>query len=239
MMGEISNITFCMAKPNLLPADPKEFRKANQIIAPRVARGGTLSLLGRKVFNVLLYHTQRLGEPGIGAPAGDPVYQTLYWLPLAELSRDAAFNSEDTQLLKETLVKLQDIKITTDDDARGFSSDVLVASVKIVPGRRGTRTMVGWGLHAATEAILKNPEFYTRLSIYYLTSLRTTAGIALYENAKRYATNPSQLSRREAWEWWHDVLTGLPMGREARVQIFQKRRAEAGHGGGQYNRHPG
>jgi len=206
----------------VVPADIKEFKKANDIIAPRVSRGGTLSLLGRKVINVLLYHTQRLGAPGVGAPQGDPVFQTLYWLPLAELSRDAAYDSEDTALLKNTLVKLQDIKIIT-DNAAGFSSDVLIASVKLVPGQRGNRTMVGWGLHPASEAILRNPELYTRLSIYYLTSLHTTGGVALYETCKRYVTNPSHLSRREKWEWWHDVLTGLPVTHEKPEYKYFKR----------------
>ena len=70
----------------LISANHQEFRKANEIIAPRVARGGTLSLLGRKVFNVLLYHTQRLGVPEFGAPEGDFVYRTLYWLPLSDLA---------------------------------------------------------------------------------------------------------------------------------------------------------
>ena len=223
-MNTIGSPTMATKKTDIVmvSADHQEFRKANEIIAPRVARGGTLSLLGRKVFNVLLYHTQRLGVPGLGAPEGDLVYNTLYWLPLSDLARDSAFNSEDTGLLKETLLKLQDIKIIT-DDAKGFSSDVLVASVKIVPGKRGQKTMLGWGLHPATEAILRSPEFYTRLSIYYLTSLRTTAGIALYENSKRYATNPSKLTRREAWEWWHDVLTGQPVGNEKPEYKYFKR----------------
>ena len=207
---------------NIIPVNLKEFRKANEIVAPRVSRGGILSLLGRKVFNVLLYHTQRLGVPGENAPDGDNSYKTLFWLPLSDLAKDAAFNSEDTALLKETLLKLQDIKIIT-DDAKGFSSDVLVASVKIVPGKHGKKTMLGWGLHPATEAILRNPDFYTRLSIYYLTSLRTTAGIALYENSKRYITNPSRLTRREAWEWWHDVLTGQPVGGEKPEYKYFKR----------------
>ena len=155
-----------MAKrQNLVPTTEQEFRKANEIISPRVARGGTLSLLGRKVINVLLYHTQRQGVPGVGAPEGDPVFKTLYWLPLAELSRDSSFNSEDTALLKDTLLKLQDIKIITDDSS-GFSSDVLIASVKILPSKRGGRTMIGWGLHPATEAILRSPEFYTKLSFH-------------------------------------------------------------------------
>lgn len=198
-------------KPNSsVSTEIRQFKKSNEIISPRVARGGTLSLLGRKIFNVLLYHMQVQGQPGVGAPSDDPLYSSLYWLPLNVVAKDAAFNSEDTGLLKETLLKLQDIKIITDNN-EGFSSDVLVASVKIIPGKAGRKTMLGWGMHATTEFILRNPEFYTRLSLYYLTRLRTTSGIALYENCKRYASNPSKLTRREKWEWWYDVLSGNPI----------------------------
>jgi hypothetical protein len=206
------------------PVTPhQEFRKANEIISPRVKRGGTLTLLSRKVLNVLLYHTQRLGQPGQDAPEGDPIYGEFFWLPLQELAADAAYNSEDAVVLREALQRLQDIKIEADDKNKGFSSDVLMPSIRIVPTRRGKPTMVGWKLDAATERILRLPEFYTRLSIYYLTSLRSTASIALYENAKRYSTNPSGLTTREPWPWWHDVLTGLPMSNEKPEYKYFKR----------------
>jgi len=208
-----------MATKKTLPATQdaeqaqREFRKANEVIAPRVTRGGTLSLLARKIFNVLLYHTQRLGVPGINAPSDDPAYLEFYWLPLGELAKDTAYNSEDSKVLKDALVKLQDIKIIL-DDAKGFASDVLIPKIRVIPDRRGKPTMVGWTIDSTTEKTLLRPEFYTRLSIYYLTSLQTTAGISLYENAKRYATNPSKLTARETWEWWHDVLTGVPITHE-------------------------
>ena len=201
----------------------REFRKANEIIAPRVTRGGTLSLLSRKIFNVILYHTQRLGVPGANAPSGDPAYLNFYWLPLSELARDTAFNSDDTKVLKESLVKLQDIKVVI-DDAKGFASDVLIPKIRVIPDRRGKATMVGWTIDVTTEKTLLRPEFYTRLSIYYLTSLRTTAGISLYENAKRYDTNPSKVTGKgKTWEWWHDVLTGLPMTNEKPEYKYFKR----------------
>jgi len=200
----------------------REFRKANEIIAPRVTRGGTLSLLARKIFNVILYHTQRLGVPGANAPGDDPAYREFYWLPLGELARDTAFNSDDTKVLKESLLKLQDIKVVI-DDVKGFASDVLIPKVRVIPDRRGKATMVGWTIDSTTEKTLLRPEFYTRLSIYYLTSLRTTAGISLYENAKRYATNPSRLTGSETWEWWHDVLTGVPMSHEKPEYKYFKR----------------
>lgn len=210
--------------PEALKADQakREFRKANEIIAPRVTRGGTLSLLARKIFNVILYHTQRLGVPGANAPSDDPAYGEFYWLPLGELARDTAFNSDDTKVLKESLLKLQDIKVVI-DDAKGFASDVLIPKIRVIPDRRGKATMVGWTIDSTTEKTLLRPEFYTRLSIYYLTSLRTTAGISLYENAKRYATNPSRLTGSEKWEWWHDVLTGVPMSHEKPEYKYFKR----------------
>jgi hypothetical protein len=216
-----------MTKKKSLPVAQKveakrEFRKANEIIAPRVTRGGTLSLLARKIFNVILYHTQRLGVPGANAPGDDPAYQEFYWLPLGELARDTAFNSDDTKVLKESMLKLQDIKVVI-DDAKGFASDVLIPKIRVIPDRRGKATMVGWTIDSTTEKTLLRPEFYTRLSIYYLTSLRTTAGISLYENAKRYSTNPSRLTGKETWEWWHDVLTGVPMSHEKPEYKYFKR----------------
>lgn len=181
-----------------------------------------MSLLARKIFNVILYHTQRLGVPGANAPSDDPAYKEFYWLPLGELARDTAFNSDDTKVLKEAMLKLQDIKVVI-DDAKGFASDVLIPKIRVIPDRRGKATMVGWTIDSTTEKTLLRPEFYTRLSIYYLTSLRTTAGISLYENAKRYATNPSRLTMRETWEWWHDVLTGIPMTHEKPEYKYFKR----------------
>lgn len=201
----------------------QEFKKANEIISPRVARGGTLTLLSRKVFNVLLYHTQRLGTPGKDAPEGDPLYAELFWLPMKELAADAAYNSEDSSVIKDALQRLQDIKIVTDTAKSGFASDVLIPSIRVVPSRRGKPTMIGWKLDAATERILMSPDFYTRLSIYFLTSLKTTASIALYEIAKRYSTNPSGLTARDNWEWWHDVLTGLPVTNERTEYKYFKR----------------
>lgn len=202
--------------------EKKEFRKANEIITPRVVRGGTMTLLSRKVFNVLLYHTQRLGKPGKDAPESDPQFASFFWIPLRELAADASYNSEDVAVLKDALQRLQDIKIVIDDSS-GFASDVLIPNIRIIPQGRGRPVMVGWKLDEATERILLTPELYTRLSMYYLTSLKSTASIALYEVAKRYSTNPSGLTMRQKWEWWHDVLTGLPMSHEKPEYKYFKR----------------
>ena len=48
--------------------ESRHVSKANDAIALRV-QSGQLSLLARKVFNILVFHAQRLGAPGQGAPA--------------------------------------------------------------------------------------------------------------------------------------------------------------------------
>ena len=50
------------------------------------------------------------------------------------------------------------------------------------------------------------------MSLFYQTMLRSNSALALYENCKRYATNPSKLTNRNSWEWWFSVITGLPVG---------------------------
>lgn len=200
-----------------------EFRKANSIITPRVARGGTLTLLSRKLLNVLLYHAQKLRQPGADAPDDDPLHAGFFWLPLRVLATDAHYNSEDMQVIRGALQRLQDIKIIVDDASR-FSSDVLVPSIRIISHGRGRPVMVGWKFAAETERILLSPTFdYTTLSLYYGSVLQTTAGAGLYEIARRYLTNPSRLTAREPWEWWFDTLTGQPMSNRKPEYKFFKR----------------
>jgi hypothetical protein len=45
----------------------KEFRKTNDAIGLRVSEG-RLSLLSRKIFNVMVYHAQRIRTKGENAP---------------------------------------------------------------------------------------------------------------------------------------------------------------------------
>lgn len=209
----------------------KTLRKLNDLITPRVSRGGSLTLLCRKVFNVMLYHVQRQGRPGVEAPVAESAedeaqFKKLYWLPLSELVKDAAFNSEDTALIKETLLKLQDIKLVVETN-KIFKSDILISSICIIAGGRGGRTMVGWQLQETLERLVhSSPDDgfqYTRLSLLYLTSFRSTAAIALYEICKRYQTSPSGKTDEMPWEWWYEFLTGNPVSTEKPEYKYFKR----------------
>jgi hypothetical protein len=67
---------------------------------------------------------------------------------------------------------------------------------------------MGFKFDPAVEQHVMNPLQYTTLGLYYQAMLRTGPGLALYEMARRYATNPSHRSFTDRWEWWHDYLTG-------------------------------
>jgi hypothetical protein len=196
--------------------DLKEFRKTNEAIGLRVSEG-RLSLLSRKIFNVMVYHAQRVRVKGENAPIDTEAAKKYFWIPLADVARDAAYDSKDTELLKEHVQELQNIRIYS-EDAIQWTSERLVSSVKLVNpkglNKRGGMLWFGFAFPPEVESMVMSPGSYTKLSVYYQALLRSGASLALYEICRRYATNPSKVTNRADWEWWYGALTGNPV-REA------------------------
>ena len=115
-------------------------------------------------------------------------------------------------MLIQGLQQLQTTLVESDDPTGRFTSVQLIGTVHLLKGSGRRPTMIGWEFPRSTRDILSNPDFYTKLSIYHLTSLKTVAGTALYELAKRYLTNIGGRTARQHWHWWHDTLTGKPVG---------------------------
>lgn len=201
-------------KPPSTGADLKEFRKTNDAIGLRVSEG-RLSLLSRKIFNVMVYHAQRIRTKGENAPINTEAAKNYYWIPMAELARDAAYDSRDTELFKEQVQELQNIRIFS-EDAIQWTSERLVSSVKLVNPKglkkQGGMLWFGFAFPPEVESMVMMPGSYTKLSVYYQALLRSGASLALYEICRRYATNPSKVTNRAEWEWWYGVLTGNPVG---------------------------
>ena len=193
----------------------KEFRKANNAVSVRVKSGPTLSMMGRRLFNVLLYNAQTIGAPGVNAPeAWDacPNPGDYYWIPLPDVVKDSSWGSKDHKLVVSTLQQLQTTLVESDDPSGRFTSVQLIGTVHLLKGAGRRPSMVGWEFPRSTRDILSNPDFYTKLSIFHLTSLQTTGGTALYEIAKRYRTNVGGKTSKNHWHWWHDTLTGKQVG---------------------------
>lgn len=205
--------------------DLKEFRKTNEAIGLRVSEG-RLSLLSRKIFNVMVYHAQRIRTKGENAPIDTEVAKNYYWIPMAELARDAAYDSRDTELFKEQVQELQNIRIFS-EDAIQWTSERLVSSVKLVNPRglkkQGGMLWFGFAFPPEVESMVMAPGSYTKLSVYYQALLRSGASLALYEICRRYATNPSKVTNRADWEWWYGSLTGNPVGESIPEYKYFKR----------------
>ncbi|MEN3374622.1 replication initiation protein [Dechloromonas sp. ZS-1] len=206
----------------------REVRKHNTEIGYRV-QSGHLSLLSRKMINVLLYYAQRM--------RGQEDAEGKYWVEVSKIVKDAKFNSRDYDLLRESLDELQSVKIIRPTENGGITSDVLIPSFTLdntvhstnealSPGqkKRGGKLIVGFSLPIGVKELLLNPRSnYTVLPINYVASLRTIGGLVLYEITKRYSTNPSGVTNRESWQWWWKILTGAAEGAKSPEYKYFKR----------------
>jgi len=196
-----------------IPRSELEIRKSNEAIGLRVV-SGRLTLLNRKVFNVLMYHAQRIRKLGQDAPIDTPSANKYFWVPLSVLARNASYDSRDMQFLREQIAEMQDIKLLLETD-RQWTSERLIASVTFVNPKglhsRSGQVWVGFAFPPEVHESVMQPETYTRLSIHYQGLLRSGTALALYELCRRYATNPSKLTSIYTIEHWYGLLTGNPM----------------------------
>jgi len=190
--------------------ESKEFRKTNEAIGLRVTEG-KLTLLTRKVFNVMMYHAQAMKVPGINAPIDTPSAKKYYWIPLSELAKDASYDSKDTEFLKLQLEELQNIKLLMENETQ-WTSERLVSSVTLVNPtgfkKHGGQVWFGFAFPPEVHELVMAPGTYTRLNIIYQGLLRSGTALALYEICRRYATNPSKRTHIETYEHWYGALTG-------------------------------
>jgi hypothetical protein len=193
--------------------DLKQFRKTNEAIGLRVVEG-SLSLLSRKVFNVMMYHAQEMKEPGRNAPINTPASKKYFWIPLSDLARDAAYDSKDVQYLKRQLEDMQNIKLLMENE-RQWTSERLVSSVTLVNpegfNKHSGQVWFGYAFPPEVHEQVMAPSTYTRLSIVYQSSLKSGSALALYEICRRYATNPSKMTFIQPYEHWYGVVTGNPV----------------------------
>lgn len=180
-------------------ADEQSVAKANEAIAIRPKRG-RLTLLSRRIYNALLYHSQRQG-------VDEPVYK----LALSELIGDARFNSNNTELLKSHLRDMQATTIewsTSSSSLKRWVSTQLLGTVTIEEQGRGRPCMVTWRYPEEIKERLVRPHQYTRVLLEMSSQMRSYSAAVLYEIGARYLTSPGRLSMREDVVWWAAVLTG-------------------------------
>jgi hypothetical protein len=179
--------------------DDQSVAKANEAIAIRPKRG-KLTLLSRRIFNVLLFHAQQQG-----------VDKPRYSILLSELIDDARFNSNNTELLKSHLRDMQATTIewhTSIGKEQKWSSRALLGPVDITDRGRGQACTITWQYDDDIREKLVKPAHYTRVLLEISSQMRSYAAAVLYELGARYLTSPGRLTMREDVIWWASVLTG-------------------------------
>ncbi|WP_175787594.1 replication initiation protein [Burkholderia anthina] len=168
-------------------------------ISPRTA--GNLTLLVRRLFNVLVHFTLKDGE------------KETYRRPLREVLRYIDYNSNDLDRIKEHLEMMASTPIawdtsTDDDDIWSVASLISGASI-IKPKKKGLPAHIEWSFAPKIREKLRSPGQWTQLSLIMHTKLKSGASIALFEICARYETSPGRLTMRRPYEWWHPALTGV------------------------------
>jgi len=207
--------------------DTRIIRKSNDEIGYKV-KSGHLSLLSRKLFNILIWHAQDMR---------DQEDEDGRWcVTVAQLIKDAKFKSKDYDLLRASLDELQEVRVIRPRRSGGITSEVLIPSFTLDnvahegnegldrgQKKRGGQLKLWFMLPPELKSQMLDPDQYTRLPIPYMASLRTIPGLALYEICRRYVTNPGGVTNRDTWQTWWRVLTGSTVDSEPPEYKYAKR----------------
>jgi hypothetical protein len=198
--------------PNPGSRDTRAVRKSNDEIGYRI-KSGHMSLLSRKMLNVLVWYAQEMKN--------QEDEHGRWSLPVAQLIKDARFNSRDYDLLRQALDELQDVRVVRPARGGGITSEVMIPSYTIdnvahegnemLPRgqkRRGGELRLWFMLPPELKSQLLEPNQYTRVPITIMATMRTVSGLALYEICRRYSTNPGGITKRDSWQNWWRVLVG-------------------------------
>lgn len=181
---------------------PETLRKAVDALAI-VPTKQRIYPLARKLYNVLLFIAQKQG-----------LEHDIYRASLADIVSKARFNSKDIELVKNHLRQMNATQVEWQSPAQAEGSrwevSNLIAHASIIEGGRGRAVIVEWSFAPNIKRELLDPQRFAQISLFFQSTLRTYASIALFEICSRYLNNPSGLTSRNPWAWWRPVLTGIP-----------------------------
>lgn len=191
---------------------PTFYRKSNDAIALRPVEG-SISMLARKVFNVMILHAQEQGQPGKVVPGDDPVFGSFYWLPLSEFTRSLEYESRDILTLKDVLEDMRRLKLVGENAHRwalaGLISSAIIVKASDSANKTG-QAWIGYSFPPHLQNEILTPNEYTKFSLTYQSLMKSGATLALYEICRRFATNPSKVTYVRPVEFWYSAITGNP-----------------------------
>ena len=169
-----------------------------------------ISILARKVYNVMMHYAQ---EQGVEAP--------IYRVRLRDVVKGIDFNSKNTEVIKDHLRQMVTTKVEWQSPTKGEGSkwavSALIAHAELV--NEGGEVFMEWSYAVNIKHEILDPQRYARISLAFQAEFRSMPGLALYEICSRYVDNPGGLTARQHWTWWRPVLTGAP---ESQVGIYSE-----------------
>ncbi|MBK5204788.1 MAG: RepB family plasmid replication initiator protein [Polaromonas sp.] len=191
-------------QPGLFPSDAHDeylLKHVNAVALMPVRGARRITLLGRRLFNVLLHRAQEDGE------------QDEYQARMHEITSDADYDSNDLAPIRKILRELMSTTVEWQSPSNGeietWEECVLLSGAGTRKDKRTGAVTVFWRYDSKVRAQLLSPDRYARLSLEAITQLSSHASMALYEICARYVDNPGHKTSRQHWRWWKPVLTGV------------------------------
>lgn len=189
-----------MAKNQQLSIETEVVRRSNTTIGMSPRESGELTLLVRRLFNVMIHFTQKDGE------------REVYRRPLRDVLRYIDYNSNDLERIRKHLTVMATTPISwdtsTDDDDIWQIAALIADAAIITPKKKGLPSQLEWSFSPRIRQKLLAPGKWTQLSLVMHTRLKSGASVALFEIGARYRTSPGGLTMRKPYAWWVPTLTG-------------------------------
>jgi hypothetical protein len=160
-----------------------------------------ISPLVRKLYNVLMHHAQVQGE------------QRVYEARFRDVINVLDFNSNNTEVIKEYCRAMVTTRVEwqspTSAESTRWGVSGMLAHAEFFRNGSG-EVVLQWSYAPVLQQAILDPQRYARVSLAFVSQLRTHAALVLYEICSRYV-NVGRTAR-EHWTWWRPVLTGTPEG---------------------------
>jgi hypothetical protein len=179
-------------------------KKPVEMVVMRPKRGG-LTLIGRRVYTMLLYSAQQ----SLLASSDSEVPQQRFTAAIPDILRQGEFIGGEHTLIKKYLREMVVTAIEWDsasNDGAPIWQVMTMLSYAKLEMKNGVNWLT-WEFNQEIIDVLKRPEIYSHLNLKIATSIDSYVGTALYEICARYKNNPTHLTREQPVDWWIDTLS--------------------------------
>ena len=185
-----------------------------------VPRTHKLSVLGRKMYNVLLFISQSKLREMAGLPSAIHLFE-------ASLSQILKICDAEGQhkIAKQYLTEMRRSEVEW--DSPDANSDLQTVSFSLLSetriSLRNGDTWIQWALPPSLYESLIDPRRWASIDLLILAKLSSYAAVALYEICTKYRDNYNGLTSKNEPVWWVDALSSSPAIIDSHTGIRKRR----------------